>query len=145
MWLPCWTGRDRDELCNYSAPWSDLGFGSPSSSVAAGGVGTSAASPGKQTRNRSERQDDLGQQFPSQNPHVWLKHERLSGAPQVRWHFHAHFSNFRRPRHRNLIGYCRGEADKRSDVERSARSLLLHAILCWRYVTLQQQMFVQHS
>lgn len=68
MWLPYWTGRDRDELCSYSAPWSDLGFGSPSSSVAAGGVGTSAASPSKQTRNRSERQDDLGQQLPSQSP-----------------------------------------------------------------------------
>lgn len=60
--------RDRGELCNYSALWSDLGFGCPSSSASAGGVATSAASPSKRTRNRSERQDELGQPLSSQSP-----------------------------------------------------------------------------
>lgn len=139
-----WTGELHwwtcGEVWNYSALWSDLGSGCPSSSASAGGAGTSAASPSKQTRSRSERRGEAGSAGTKPKPHSWL-----SWVPQECWHFYAHFSNFGRPCDRNVVGYGRGEADKRGDVEGSAWPLLLQAILCWRYVTLQEQMLVQHS
>lgn len=123
------------QVCNYSALWSDPGFGSPSSSVSAGGVGTSAASPSKPTRNRSERREEPGQELPRRS---------LPRVPRLRPHFYSHFSNFRRPGHRDLVGHCGGEPHQRGDVEGSARSLLFHAILGRRYVTLQHRKFVPH-
>lgn len=99
-------------------------------------------------------QEERGRQLPHQvnRQGVGLKDERkrVSGnqtkAPQLAFHefhrnvdiFHSHFSNFGRPCDRNVVGYGRGEADERGDVEGSAWPLLLQAILCWRYVTLQE-------
>lgn len=47
-------------------------------------------------------------------------------------------SDFRRPRHWDLVGHCGGQSDEGRDVQRTSRSLLLHAGLCGWGKTLRE-------
>lgn len=72
LWGVSNSGRQWSVLCSYLALWSGPGSWCPSSSASAAAAVTSAASPGTQTWNRSEKE----QRSVMSSTNVWKREER---------------------------------------------------------------------